>query len=75
MNRRMLTTGDIARHCDVTPRTVIRWIQRGHLKAHQLPGRGDNRVDPTDFLQFLEVNALPIPLELPTSQPEPVLRG
>jgi len=63
MNRRMLTTGDIARYCDVTPRTVIRWIQRGHLRAHQLPGRGDNRVDPSDFLVFLDKHALPVPVE------------
>ncbi|TNF38926.1 MAG: response regulator, partial [Gammaproteobacteria bacterium] len=39
-----LTTGDIARYCQVNFRSVIRWIERGLLKAHKLPGRGDNRV-------------------------------
>ena len=52
-NKRNLTTGDIAKLCGVNFRTVIRWIQRGHLKAFQLPGRGDNRVQVADFIEFL----------------------
>lgn len=62
--KRNLTTGDIAKLCGVNFRTVIRWIQRGHLKAFQLPGRGDNRVQLQDFLQFLRDNNMPIPDEL-----------
>lgn len=62
--KRNLTTGDIAKLCGVNFRTVIRWIQRGHLKAFQLPGRGDNRVQLQDFLQFLRDNDMPIPEEL-----------
>ncbi len=59
-----LTTGQIARHCGVSLRTVIRWIERGHLKAFQLPGRGDNRVQVHDLLEFLKENGMPIPSEL-----------
>lgn len=62
--KRNLTTGDIAKLCGVNFRTVIRWIQRGHLKAFQLPGRGDNRVQLQDFLKFLRDNNMPIPEEL-----------
>jgi two-component system, OmpR family, response regulator VicR len=58
-----LTTGEIARHCGVNFRTVIRWIKRGELKAFQLPGRGDNRVPVRDFIQFLKQNQMPIPEE------------
>lgn len=61
--KRNLTTGDIAKLCGVNFRTVIRWIQRGHLKAFQLPGRGDNRVLVADFLAFLRENNMPIPEE------------
>ena len=67
-NKRNLTTGDIAALCGVNFRTVIRWIQRGHLKAYQLPGRGDNRVQVADFIDFLNENEMPIPEEL---QPSP----
>ena len=62
--KRNLTTGDIAKLCGVNFRTVIRWIQRGHLKAYQLPGRGDNRIQMADFLTFLQENEMPIPEEL-----------
>jgi CheY-like chemotaxis protein len=62
--KRNLTTGDIAKLCGVNFRTVIRWIQRGHLKAFQLPGRGDNRVLVSDFLAFLRANNMPVPEEL-----------
>lgn len=62
--KKNLTTGDIAHYCSVHVRTVIRWIERGKLKAYQLPGRGDNRVRPGDFLVFLEAHGMPVPEEL-----------
>lgn len=63
MKRKTLTTGDIADYCGVNFRTVIRWIERGYLKAHKLPGRGDHRVQPSDFVAFLEANDMPVPDE------------
>ena len=59
-----LTTGDIANYCDVNLRTVIRWINKGSLKAYKLPGRGNNRVQIHDFLSFLNENSMPVPEEL-----------
>ena len=59
-----LTTGDIAKYCDVNLRTVIRWVNKGSLKAYKLPGRGNNRIKVTDFLAFLVENGMPIPDEL-----------
>jgi excisionase family DNA binding protein len=59
--KQTLTTGDIAKYCGVNFRTVIRWIKRGHLKAFQLPGRGDNRVEHGDFLEFLKAHRMAIP--------------
>lgn len=61
--KKTLTTGEIAKYCDVHYRTVIRWIERGQMRAHQLPGRGDNRVQLEDFIDFLNNNGLPIPDE------------
>jgi len=58
-----LTTGDIAKYCDVNLRTVIRWIDKGHIKSFKLPGRGNNRVLITDFLSFLNEHKMPIPKE------------
>lgn len=62
--KQIVTTGEIARYCGVNFRTVIRWIERGHLKAFQLPGRGDNRVEVADFLDFLRQYNMPIPNDL-----------
>lgn len=61
--KRALTTGDVAGYCGVNFRTVLRWIERGHLKAYQLPGRGDNRIEVRDFLGFLQENRMPVPEE------------
>ncbi len=64
-NKKNLTTGEIAKFCGVTLKTVLRWIERGELKAFKLPGaRGDNRIELNDFLLFLKSNNLPIPQEL-----------
>jgi excisionase family DNA binding protein len=68
--KRFLTTGNIAELCGVNFRTVVRWIHRGHLKAHQLPGRGDNRVAVKDFIAFLRENGMPIPEELQPPVPK-----
>lgn len=60
-DERIMTTGEIAKYCKVSFVTAIRWIDRGRLRAHQLPGRGDRRVELRDFLMFLHENNMPIP--------------
>lgn len=63
-----LTTGEVAKHCGVSFRTVIRWIERGELQAFKLPGRGDNRIRVDVFLDFLRQHEMPIPEELADTQ-------
>jgi excisionase family DNA binding protein len=58
------TTGEVAKFCNVIKMTVVRWIDRGELPAHQLPGRGDRRVTREDLLTFMRTNNFPIPPEL-----------
>ena len=64
--KQALTTGEVAKYCGVNFRTVIRWIERGHLDAYKLPGRGDNRIPVESFVDFLNNNNMPIPEELDT---------
>ena len=71
--KKFLTTGEVAKYCGVNFRTVIRWIEKGRLKAHKLPGRGDNRVSVEDFIVFLKDNQLPVPKELSTQDQQRVL--
>ena len=56
-----LTTGQIAEFLSLTPRTIQRYINNGVLKAHKLPGRGNNRVSVQDFAKFCEDHAVPCP--------------
>ncbi len=67
MTKKAWTTGEIAKHCGVTLRTVIRWIERGSLKAYKLPGRGNNRVNHSDLVEFLDQHGMPA-----LESPEPV---
>lgn len=63
-DKQALTTGEAAKYCGVNFRTVIRWIERGHLDAYKLPGRGDNRIPVDTFVDFLRKNDMPVPEEL-----------
>ena len=63
-DKQALTTGEAAKYCGVNFRTVIRWIERGHLDAYKLPGRGDNRIPIDTFVDFLRQNDMPVPDEL-----------
>lgn len=67
-DKQALTTGEVAKYCGVNFRTVIRWIERGHLDAYKLPGRGDNRIPIDSFVEFLQNNNMPVPDELLGSQ-------
>jgi excisionase family DNA binding protein len=62
-----LKTGEVARYCAVNFRTVIRWIERGLLRAYKLPGRGDHRIRVDDFVAFLRDNDMPVPPEFDRS--------
>ena len=65
-DKRALTTGEVANYVGVNFQTVLRWIQKGHIKAHKLPGRGDHRVTIPDFLSFLADFDLPVPEDFRT---------
>lgn len=56
-----LTTGEAAKWCGVSFRTVLRWIERGDLIAYKLPGRGDRRILTEEFIKFLTRNEIPVP--------------
>ncbi len=67
MNKKALTTYDIATHCHVTPRTVIQWINEGKIKAYRTPGN-HSRVQMADFMIFLKEYNMPLPEQLPASE-------
>ena len=62
LRKNTLTTGEVAKFCDVHRRTVIRWIEKGKIKAYKFPGRGDRRVLKEDLIKFLKQNNFPVPI-------------
>ncbi|MHC4839450.1 MAG: response regulator [Planctomycetota bacterium] len=72
VRRKSLSTGDIARHCQVTPATVVNWIKAGKLNVYTTPG-GQYRMNLSEFISFLEKNNFPIPEDLQPSSEKRVL--
>jgi excisionase family DNA binding protein len=48
VRRKSLSTGDIARYCQVTPATVVNWIKANKLDVYTTPG-GQYRMEVEEF--------------------------
>jgi hypothetical protein len=57
--KRFLTTGEIARICEVSPKTVIAWIERDQLRSFRI-GKGPRKVTLADLYEFLGPRNFPI---------------
>lgn len=66
MTKNTLTTYEIAQYAQVTPRTVIQWINEGKLKAFRTPGN-HSRVAIEEFSSFLKKYNIPVPKEFVTA--------
>ena len=55
----VLTTGQIAKICGVSPGTVAKWVDAGRLKGWKIPGSGDRRIVCADLKAFLVVHGMP----------------
>ena len=54
-----MSTGAVAKLCGVSKVTVLRWIEKGELKAFQLPG-GQNRIHRDDYKAFADKYSIPV---------------
>jgi excisionase family DNA binding protein len=57
--KNVLTTGDVARICNVAPRTVSKWFDSGQLKGYRIPGSKDRRIPLGELLRFMRANNIP----------------
>lgn len=55
----VLTTGDVAKICHVSARTVSKWFDCGRLKGYRIPGSKDRRILLTELIRFLKINNIP----------------
>jgi len=58
-----LTTGDIARMCDIPYFAALYWVKEGKIKSQRTPG-GHYRIKRTDFVAFLDEYNYPVPPKL-----------
>lgn len=56
----VLTTGQVAKICNVTIRTVIKWFENGHLEGYKIPGSRDRRFPRDNVLQFMKAHGIPV---------------
>jgi len=52
------TTGDVAKLCQVTINTVVKWIESGELIGYKLPS-GARRIKHRDLLEFMRRRGIP----------------
>lgn len=57
--KNVLTTGDVAKICNVAPRTVSKWFDNGQLKGYRIPGSKDRRIPMTELVRFMKVHNMP----------------
>ena len=57
--RNVLTTGDVAKICNVAPRTVSKWFDSGQLRGYRIPGSKDRRIPVNELIRFMKANNMP----------------
>jgi len=56
----VLTTGEVAKICNVAPRTVSKWFDSGSLKGYRIPGSKDRRIPMGELLKFMRAHGIPM---------------
>ncbi len=66
--KNVLTTGQVAKICNVAPRTVSKWFDSGQLRGYRIPGSKDRRIPAEQLLRFMKNHGIPTTgLELGTT--------
>ncbi len=56
----VLTTGEVAKICNVASRTVSKWFDCGHLRGYRIPGSKDRRIPLEDLVRFMRAHGIPL---------------
>lgn len=62
MNDEILTVYKASQYCNVAPKTIINWIDAGHIKAYKTVG-GHRRIRKPDLEDFMRRQGIPLPSE------------
>ena len=58
-DKEVLTTGEVAKICNVAPRTVSKWFDTGALKGYRIPGSKDRRIPVSQLIRFMKEHGIP----------------
>ncbi|MEM7578061.1 MAG: response regulator [Planctomycetota bacterium] len=56
----ILTTGEVAKICNVAPRTVSKWFDSGQLRGYRIPGSKDRRIPLSGLIRFMKQHNIPL---------------
>ncbi len=56
----ILTTGEVAKICNVAPRTVSKWFDSGQLRGYRIPGSKDRRIPLNSLIRFMKQHNIPL---------------
>lgn len=56
----ILTVYKASQYCNVSPKTMINWIDAGHIKAYKTVG-GHRRIQKADLEEFMRKQGIPLP--------------
>ena len=68
----VLTVFKASQFCNVSPKTIINWVDSGHIKAYKTVG-GHRRINRTDLMAFMQKQGIPIPKEKPAAGRQKIL--
>src|SRR3954470_2696610 len=58
--KQVFTTGQVAKICQVAPRTVSKWFDSGKLRGYRIPGSQDRRIPREQLIRFLKEYGMPL---------------
>jgi excisionase family DNA binding protein len=56
----VLTTGEVAKICNVASRTVSKWFDSGQLRGYRIPGSKDRRIPLSNLRKFMKNHGIPM---------------
>jgi excisionase family DNA binding protein len=68
----ILTVFQAGKYCSVSPKTIINWIEAGHIKAYKTVG-GHRRIKKSDLENFMRKQGIPFPEEEVVSERKRIL--
>lgn len=67
-----MTVFTASKYCNVSSKTIINWVEAGHIKAYKTVG-GHRRIQKSDLEKFMEQQGIPIPGEADESGRKKIL--